>query len=126
MSSINDILESHRSLTTAVSSRQARAAMIPVRTPKDIGAVIRDRRRRLKLDQRTLAERVGVSRQWIIDAERGKPRAPITLVLRTLDVLGLSFAIEEAPKAPPAVTDAEHDVDAIVRRARKAPRKPTR
>ncbi|WIW50615.1 helix-turn-helix domain-containing protein (plasmid) [Bradyrhizobium sp. 62B] len=39
------------------------------RTAADLGAVIRDRRKRLKLDQSTLAKQVGVSRQWIIEVE---------------------------------------------------------
>lgn len=95
--------------------------MIPVRTPKDLGALIRDRRRRLGLDQRALAERVGVSRQWIIEAEQGKPRAAIGLLLRTLDVLGVTLAVDEAaPTAPPGrAAAALPDIDAIVRRSRK-------
>ena len=90
--------------------------MIVVRTPKDLGAAIRDHRKRLGLDQRALAARVGVSRQWIVEAEAGKPRAALGLVLRTLDALGVTLAIEpEARPGPRAVTD----IDAVVRRSRK-------
>jgi HTH-type transcriptional regulator/antitoxin HipB len=64
-----------------------------LRTPIDIGFAIRDRRRRLGLDQDQLAQRVGVSRKWLIEAEKGKPRAEIGLVLRTLDVLGLKLSL---------------------------------
>ena len=39
-----------------------------IRTPTELGAIIRDKRKRLKLDQSTLANRIGVSRQWLIDA----------------------------------------------------------
>lgn len=60
-----------------------------------IGSAIRDRRRRLGLGQDELAARVGVSRKWIIDIEKGKPRAAIGLLLRTLDALGLRFSIDE-------------------------------
>lgn len=72
-----------------------------LRTPIDIGSAIRDRRRRLGLGQDELATRVGVSRKWIIDIEKGKPRAAIGLLLRTLDALGLRFSIDEdgAPAA---------------------------
>ncbi len=108
MSAIGDILDS------------ASAAVIPVRTPKDLGALIRDRRRRLGLDQATLAARVGVSRQWIIDAEAGKPRAPIGLLLRTLEVLGVTLAVED--RGPPSSAAAAPDIDAIVRRSRKPSR----
>jgi HTH-type transcriptional regulator / antitoxin HipB len=60
-----------------------------VRTPIDLGAVIRDRRKQLKLDQATLAGRIGVSRQWVIEMERGHTRAELALVLRALDALGI-------------------------------------
>jgi HTH-type transcriptional regulator/antitoxin HipB len=90
-----------------------------LRTPKDVGAIVRQRRRELRIAQSTLAERVGASRQWIIDCEKGKPRAELGLVLRTLDVLGLrlSAGAESAPRAKNAV-DAP-DIDAIVSAARK-------
>ena len=60
-----------------------------IRTPIDLGALIRERRKALRLDQKTLAEKVGVSRQWIVDVEQGKPRLEIGLVLRTADALGI-------------------------------------
>jgi HTH-type transcriptional regulator/antitoxin HipB len=96
--------------------------MIPVRTAKDLGALIRDRRKRLGLDQLTLAERVGVSRQWIIDAEQGKPRAPIGLLLRTLDALGVTLAVDDdatPDRRPLRAGTPTPDIDAIVRRSRK-------
>jgi HTH-type transcriptional regulator/antitoxin HipB len=66
-----------------------------IRTPKDIGATIREGRRGLALDQATLAERVGVSRLWISQVERGKPGASMGLVLRTFSVLGIELATSE-------------------------------
>jgi len=91
-----------------------------LRTPKDIGALIRQRRRDLGLDQRTLAERVGASRQWIIDAEAGKPRIELGLILRTLEVLGVRLATAETkPKARSAAITAVPDIDAVVRAARR-------
>ncbi len=60
-----------------------------VRTPFDLGTTLREHRRRLGLGQQQLADRVGVSRQWLIDMERGKPRGELGLVLKTLDALGL-------------------------------------
>lgn len=83
-----------------------------VRTPADIGGLIRTRRRELGLDQAELAARVGVSRLWIIEIERGKPRAELGLVLRTLAVLGIEL---DASASSDAGTD---DIDAIVRNAR--------
>ena len=66
-----------------------------IRTPIDLGAAIRDRRMTLGLDQKTLAAKVGVSRQWIVDVEKGKPRAPISLVLRTVEALGIHLAADD-------------------------------
>jgi DNA-binding XRE family transcriptional regulator len=50
-----------------------------IRTPAELGATIKDRRPNLQPGQRHLAERVGVSRQWLIEVERGKPGAEIGL-----------------------------------------------
>ena len=66
-----------------------------IRTPADLGALIRDRRIKLALDQRSLAQKVGVSRQWIVEVEKGKPRAEIGLLLRTIDALGIQLMTEE-------------------------------
>lgn len=66
-----------------------------IRTPLELGAFLRDLRMKRGLDQGTLARQVGVSRQWIIEIEKGKPRAPIGLVLRTLGVLGVSLDVED-------------------------------
>jgi HTH-type transcriptional regulator / antitoxin HipB len=89
-----------------------------LRTPRDLGALIRDRRRKLELDQRTLAERVGVSRQWIIEVERGKPRAEVGLILKTLAALGLRLRTDDAPREMTSAAPSP-DIDAIVANARK-------
>jgi y4mF family transcriptional regulator len=85
-----------------------------VRTPADLGAVIRDRRKQLKLDQAALAKRIGVSRQWVIEMERGHARAELALVLRALDALNIQLDTSIAQTRPGAV-----DIDAIVAKAKK-------
>jgi HTH-type transcriptional regulator/antitoxin HipB len=62
-----------------------------IRTPLELGAFLRDLRKKRGLDQGSLAREVGVSRQWIVALEKGKPGAPIGLVFRTLNALGISF-----------------------------------
>ncbi len=62
-----------------------------VRTPSDLGALIRERRQKLGLDQLTLAKKAGTSRKWLIEVENGKPRAEIGLILRTLKALRIEL-----------------------------------
>jgi HTH-type transcriptional regulator/antitoxin HipB len=87
-----------------------------VRTSTDLGAVIRDRRKQLKLDQATFAKRIGVSRQWLIEIERGHPRAELGLVLRALDALDIHVdtTAHQGKRHSSAV-----DIDAIVAKAKK-------
>lgn len=90
-----------------------------LKTSAEIGALIRARRRAMKLTQAQLAEIVGVSRLWINQAERGKPGAGMGLVLRTLVVVGvnLSWSVPgddrnpEGPRPP-------SDIDRILEDAR--------
>lgn len=72
-----------------------------VKTHTDIGALIRDRRSQLAWSQDELARRVGVSRLWIVQLEKGKSTAQMGLVLRTLKELGLVL-----DASPPAVAPA--------------------
>lgn len=95
-----------------------------VRTPSDLGRLIRERRKMLGLDQAELAKKVGVSRLWVIEFEKGKPRAEIGLVMRTLLALDLQLDVATEPAAAPvkkrrAGAIAVPDIDAIVRDARK-------
>lgn len=94
--------------------------MPTVTTARDIGALIRQRRRELGLGQDELASKVGVSRQWIVAIERGKPGAALGLVLRTLGALQLYVTIDGA-EAKTGRRIMVPDIDEIVRRARTRP-----
>lgn len=85
-----------------------------IRTPADLGAVIRERRKELKLGQAELARRIGTSRQWIVGVEQGRARAELGLVLRALDALDIRL---DSGVTPPR--KAAPDLDAIVASARK-------
>jgi HTH-type transcriptional regulator / antitoxin HipB len=89
-----------------------------VRTPADL-AVIRDRRKQLKLDQAALAKRIGVSRQWAIEMERGCARAELALVLRALDALSIRPDATTIDQAGAHLRGAV-DVNVIVRKAKKS------
>lgn len=59
-----------------------------ISTPQDLGAAVRDARTAAQLTQAELAERAGVSREWIIGLERGtRPRAELTKILGVLAAL---------------------------------------
>ncbi len=90
-----------------------------VRSPAALGAVIRDQRRKLGLEQRALAAKVGVSRHWIIDVEKGRPGAEIGLIFRTLRALGLELS---AASPSPRETAPPVDLDAVIEAARKSRR----
>jgi HTH-type transcriptional regulator / antitoxin HipB len=72
---------------------------VVVRTPKDIGALIRSRRRSLGLSQADLASKLGTSRLWITEIERGKPRASLVLVLQAVAALGLELTTDDEGKS---------------------------
>ena len=69
-----------------------------LRTPADIGAAIKDRRKQLKIGQAELGRRVGVSRQWIIAVEKGHDRAELALVLSVLNALDLRLDVGGADR----------------------------
>lgn len=98
---------------------------ITLRTPADIGAHIRDRRKALAMDQAALAARIGVSRLWVNQVERGKPGASMGLVLRALAAVGVEIkASASGGDQMPGVghDSVGHDINAIVDRARRVER----
>jgi len=91
-----------------------------VRTSSDLGAVIRDRRKQLKLDQAAFAKKIGVSRQWVIDVEKGHARAELGLVLRAINALNIQ--LDASPEQGSQVKHRRADpvdIDAIISKARK-------
>lgn len=93
-----------------------------IRTAVDFGALIRDRCIALGLDQKALAGKVGVSRQWIVEIEKGKPRAEIALVLRAIDVLGIPLTANETAKEKVKGMLPPVDIDSIISEARRKPK----
>lgn len=74
-------------------------ALRRISTPLDLGAAVRDARTAAQLTQAELAERAGVSREWLIGLERGtRPRAELTKILGVLAALDqpLMLGREEA------------------------------
>lgn len=63
------------------------------RTPEQLGAAIRARRRQLKVTQKDLAMTCGTGLRFIIDLEKGKPTCQIGKVLQVIQALGLELRI---------------------------------
>ena len=70
-----------------------------IRSVRELAAVIRDRRKRSGITQAQLATQCGVSRDWVIQFEKGASGVEIGLVFRALNALGLSLEIETSATA---------------------------
>ncbi len=88
---------------------------------RELGLRMRDRRLELGFTQAALAKRVGVSRFWVMQMERGNSGAEIGLVFRALHALGLAVDvwIAEVDSAVPSPDlPWSPDLAAILDRAR--------
>jgi len=75
-----------------------------IRTASELGALIRQTRLKLGLDQLALARKAGTSRKWVVEVENGKPRAEIGLILRTLKALGITLSVADTARAASSQT----------------------
>jgi len=66
---------------------------------------------------------VGVSRKWIVEVEKGKPRAEIGLVLRTFTALGLKLSFDDvsqvSDKNMPEPVLPYIDIDQVLEKLRR-------
>ena len=67
-----------------------------IRSAKHLGALARARRLDLDLSQARVAEQAGVSRQWVVAFEAGKPTAEVGNVLRVIRALDLALDVSPA------------------------------
>lgn len=65
-----------------------------LRTALEVGDLIADGRRRMRLSQSNLAQRLGVSRQWLSQVENGKTTVEFDLVLAALQALGYALYVQ--------------------------------
>ena len=82
-----------------------------IRTPSDLGAVARGRRRALRRSQTNVAEAAGVSRAWLTEFENGKPTVELGRVLSVLVALDLIVDVSAPDKPGGPVTRAATDLD---------------
>lgn len=79
---------------------------VRVRSALDVGTAIRDRRKRLALNQLDLAGLGNTGNRFVVDVEAGKPTVQLQKVLDLLDLLGLEVVIRAKSMPTPAVPGA--------------------
>lgn len=72
-----------------------------IRTSVELGAVIREQRKRLALKQLDLAGLGNTGNRFIVDLENGKPTVQLQKVLDLIDLLGLEVVVRaKAARSP--------------------------
>jgi transcriptional regulator with XRE-family HTH domain len=72
--------------------------------PEDVGSLVRQRRRDLKLTQAQLAEKLDATQKYISRLESGKPNLQLSGVLKVFRELGIDLIVnldENATAKPP-------------------------
>jgi HTH-type transcriptional regulator / antitoxin HipB len=69
-------------------------------TPKDLGKIVRDTRKKLGVTQKDLALTSGTGLRFVIDLEKGKETCQIGKALTILHTLGIRLVL--TPPASPA------------------------
>jgi transcriptional regulator with XRE-family HTH domain len=69
-------------------------------TADDVGAALRRGREGAGLTQAALASRIGASRQWVVDAEAGKPTVRLAMMLRAIQAVGLDVDVSPFERSP--------------------------
>lgn len=69
-----------------------------IRTPERLARAVRDCRRSRGLTQAETARLAGVSPQWLSEFETGRVAGGTARVMRVIDVLGLSLALQHRPR----------------------------
>jgi len=68
-------------------------------TPKDLGKIVRETRKKLGVTQKDLALTSGTGLRFVIDLEKGKETCQIGKALTILHTLGIRLALT-APASP--------------------------
>ena len=66
---------------------------IGIMTQQDIGRAIKERRKKLRVNQQTLADLAGVAVNTLVAIERGEGNPQLSTLLTILDTLGLQADI---------------------------------
>lgn len=95
-----------------------------VNNARELGTRMRDQRLELGLSQAAFAKRVGVSRSWVVQVERGNAGAEIGLVIKALAALGLDLDVRAGGAPAASLQDGAEswapDLTDILDRARRS------
>jgi y4mF family transcriptional regulator len=105
--------------STYVDAERSQWNVMRLRKPNEIGGLVRERREDLGWSQSELAEKAGVSRQWISLVERGKVSVDLDLVFQTLRILGFDLHAELRQRDP-----ASHSEESVAGLTHKPGRTP--
>lgn len=72
----------------------------PVHTPEALGHAVRTARKQLGLTQPQLALAAGVGVRFVVELEAGKPTLRLENILRVLNALGGTLAVDGLPTSP--------------------------
>lgn len=83
-----------------------------IRYRRDVGALIRDHRKRKGWTQEELATKLGKTRRWMTKVELGQTNPDISSILRALHLLDLALQpVTLEPQRP------DPDIEEVLRRA---------
>ena len=93
MSTVVDISIAFKRANTKMSSFVDIHMKHTIQSTQELGLVIRAVRKSTQVRQDDLAAMVGVSRQFTVDVEKGKPTVQMARVLRLLKELGVELSV---------------------------------
>jgi y4mF family transcriptional regulator len=68
---------------------------VRIHSTEELGAVLKDRRKKQKMTQSDLSALAGTGVRYIVDLENGKPTARIGPALKLIEWLGLEVTLRE-------------------------------
>jgi HTH-type transcriptional regulator/antitoxin HipB len=75
---------------------------LPVNTPAALGQAVRNARKHIGLTQPQLALAAGVGVRFVVDLEAGKATLRLENILRVVNALGGTLAVDGLPTSPNA------------------------
>lgn len=81
------------SVTSGLPSGNSPGQEATIRSSVELGAVVREQRKRLALKQLDIAGMGNTGNRFIVDLENGKPTVQLQKVLDVMDLLGLELVV---------------------------------